>query len=111
MGWFSRSKNVSATGAVKPVPGRSRFWRCPNCKGVLQKNRPISGFDGFDSVQLGVSCGGCGKSFSGNDVYGGKYDLPEVEVACPKCKSEFKGPAEELLGKPCMDCGTILPVA
>lgn len=90
---------------MKRVTGKSLFWGCPECKAILQKKSEL---DLAEAVGF-VSCGRCGASFSYAAVYGGQYDLDEVEGPCPSCGRLLRGPAKELLGKPCPACGKALP--
>jgi rubrerythrin len=91
------------------VSGPSRFWRCPGCRGILQKNDPLPGLSRYDSVIGSVTCGACGHSVPRDRVYGGVYDVAEVQLTCPYCSTVLRGPAEMLLGKACPSCTRNLP--
>jgi len=88
----------------------SRFWRCPHCHAILQK----PGQDMADNLlRVGGSLTGtatCPKCFgtsSQKDVYGGKFDVPEQQITCSNCNTNFRGPKELFSGKPCPVCGSI----
>lgn len=98
------------TAHIKHLPGQSRFWRCPACGAVLPK-RDSPGASP-DAIVVGlVTCGGCNRTYPYDAVYGGDYDLPEVELNCPHCAVHLRGPAQELLGGPCPACGQQLDMA
>ncbi len=89
---------------VNHLSGPSNFWRCPSCRTILQKRTSMgAGVTGM------VTCGGCNRTYSYSDVYGGSYDLPEVELNCPHCSTHLRGPKDDLLGKPCPACNRTLP--
>lgn len=87
----------------------SEFWRCPGCRGVLRKDtlsmrlwveqRPGDSLGGF------VTCGGCQSQYAFADIYGGRYDLLTINLVCRACKTQLRGPREELVGNPCPACG------
>ena len=56
-----------------------------------------------------VTCGGCHRTYPYDAVYGGRYDMPEVELNCPNCSIQLRGPKGDLLGKPCPSCNRTLP--
>ena len=95
---------------VQFLGGPSRFWRCPKCRSIIQKPQASDPFAGTGAMVVGsVTCGSCGASLPRGDIYGGKYDLPEVRLNCPHCGVLLQGPGEDLLGKPCPGCSQILP--
>jgi hypothetical protein len=52
----------------------SKYWRCPNCKTILEKSE--AGMYINSNTMVGtVTCGRCGTQFSARDVYGGSYDV------------------------------------
>lgn len=77
----------------------------------MQKRTAFPGLTAGVTLVGMVTCGGCQRSFSHLDVYGGKYDLPEVELNCPHCSTQLRGPEADLLGKPCPACNRSLPSA
>ena len=95
--------------SIQYLPGPSSFWRCPHCKGAVQKNEPLAGISRYTSVSGSVTCGGCGHLFPREAIYGGKYDLPEVKLSCPHCRTQLKGPKDLLLGNACPACTKPLP--
>jgi hypothetical protein len=92
---------------IKYPSGPSNFWRCPDCRAILQKGAQL-GSSGATTLGT-VSCGNCGHVHPHSDIYGGKYDLPEVELNCPRCQTHLRGPKDELLGSPCPACDSPLP--
>jgi serine/threonine protein kinase len=94
---------------VNRLAGPSNFWRCPNCRAILRKNETTSTM--ARNIVGTVTCGGCRRSYGADDVYGGRYDLPEVELRCPTCSIQLRGPEVELLGEPCPSCNRPLPRA
>lgn len=98
---------------IERIGGPSRFWRCPHCKTVLQKGMPhaFNIISPTTDVVGTATCGSCGHGYQQTDVYGGKYDLPEVKLRCPGCGTSLQGPAEELLGRSCPACQKTLPLA
>lgn len=93
---------------VRHLSGPSNFWRCPNCRAILQKREQFQ-FSPGATVTGMVTCGGCNRTYSHSDVYGGRYDMPEVELHCPSCSTHLRGPKDDLLGKPCPACNRTLP--
>jgi hypothetical protein len=90
----------------KHITGRSLFYRCPKCNVLLQKRS----VEGIENAVGFTSCSMCNASFSYADVYHkGLYDVPEVEGKCSHCAAVLRGPANDLLGKTCPSCGTLLP--
>jgi len=100
------AKNEATTAAKSGQP--SSFWKCPKCKGIIKKGEPLPAMSRFDSVIDSVTCGGCGASYPRDEIYGGKYDLPEVSVVCPHCSASLRGP-DELIGSTCPACKRPLP--
>jgi len=94
---------------IERIQGPSRFWRCPSCGATLQKKENLMVEYPDADVGGSVTCGGCRESFDYLDVYTGKYDLPEIRFACPHCSKTLRGPADELLGKPCPACDKPIP--
>ncbi len=101
---------------LRRLPGPSTFWRCPNCNSILQKTKAAT--SGLQSLGLqgasivgSVSCGSCSRSHAASAVYGGQYDLPEVDLHCPHCSTHIRGPEIELLGQPCPACNRTLPTS
>ena len=95
---------------IKTLPGPSLFWRCPNCSAILKK-RQLQGLSDDAQITGVVTCGGCQRTYSYKDVYGGRFDLPEVELLCPHCSTHLRGPRDDLLGKPCPSCKKPLPLS
>ena len=92
------------------LSGNSHFWRCPNCRAILQK-RGSPGLSPGAFVTGMVTCGGCNRTYSHSAVYGGDYDMPEVELNCPHCSTHLRGPKDDLLGGPCPACNRPLPTS
>ena len=107
---LSKPTPVAKTGAAPVAKSgqSSSFWRCPKCKGIIKKSDPLPGMSRFDSVIGSVTCGGCSASYPRDEIYGGKYDLPEISVICPHCSASLKGP-DELIGTTCPACKRPLP--
>jgi ATP-dependent Clp protease ATP-binding subunit ClpA len=93
---------------IAKVPGPSRFWKCPNCGGVPEKSS-AGEFSRYSSISGTATCGGCQATFEQRDVYGGRYDLSEIQFECPHCSTTLRGPRESLLGHTCPGCGKRLP--
>ncbi len=89
----------------------SRFWECQSCGAIVQKPAHAGVMGMFKSVSGSVQCAGCGHSHNASDVYGGTYDLPEVDRSCSLCGAQLRGPSKGLDGKPCPACsqGSIGP--
>jgi hypothetical protein len=101
-----------ADPTITDVPGPSRFWRCPQCRAVLNRNRlsdPVATLLGSPTAAQQVVFATCAKCKSDVDLSGDRYDLREVKLNCPHCGSALQGPAEELLGNPCPACKVPLP--
>ncbi|MBN2497639.1 MAG: AgmX/PglI C-terminal domain-containing protein [Deltaproteobacteria bacterium] len=86
---------------------RSRFWKCQSCGALLQKAaHQLDMEQAVESGQLAgmVTCAECGHSYSAPDVYGGRFDVSEVDRRCLLCGAQLRGPAEALDGRPCPAC-------
>lgn len=98
---------------IRQVIGRSLFWKCPNCGALLRKSaekQPFAflGLQPRRVLEL-VTCQGCKGSVARSLVYGGAFDVPEIEAICQSCHASLRGPADRLSGKPCPQCQAILP--
>jgi hypothetical protein len=51
-----------------------KYWRCPNCKAILEKSEAGMSIDSSTMVGI-VTCGSCRTQFSARDVYGGLTPL------------------------------------
>jgi HEAT repeat protein len=94
--------------AIKGGVTTSRFWRCPHCGTILQK----PSHDWMNQVsQAGAhisgtaTCPKCLGTSSQADVYRGNFDVPEEQITCSNCGTNFRGPWELFSGKPCPVCG------
>lgn len=106
MGQDSKQTVSVSDSPFAHVTGKSLFYRCPSCN-VLLRKRSVEGLP--DAIGT-TSCSECKASFSYSDVYyDGRYDVPEVEGKCPTCAAALRGPADDLLGKPCPSCNAMLP--
>ena len=87
----------------------SRFWECQSCRAIVQKPAHAEIMGMAASVSGTVRCAGCGHPHPAGQVYGGAYDLAEVDRSCSLCGATLRGPAKGLDGKPCPACrqGTI----
>lgn len=96
---------------INYLDGPSRHWRCPKCKAIISKgSSPMLGNISNEAVVVGtVTCGNCGRSYGRDDIYGGKYDMPEVDLHCPNCGTHLRGPKDDLLGQGCPSCNSKLP--
>jgi hypothetical protein len=94
---------------IKPVAGPSHFWRCPKCQALWEKKVLSTAALQNSRIKAMVRCETCGSAYDYQAVHDGRYDAPEVSLACTKCHLELSGPAEDLLGKPCPACGERLP--
>jgi hypothetical protein len=102
---------------IRHVPGPSRFCRCPKCADVLsleglsESSRAvrIRNYEAPRDQRLETVLANCSRCKAALDVSDRQYDLPEVKLNCPQCKSFLYGPADELLGKPCPVCRNALP--
>lgn len=90
------------TARARVLSGAAQYWCCPHCKTLGEKAA-------LSSAETTVVCTGCGQAFGYFDVFGGKFDAVEVELACQKCGTLFTGPADILLGQPCPTCQAKLP--
>ncbi|MGH9871843.1 MAG: HEAT repeat domain-containing protein [Pyrinomonadaceae bacterium] len=109
LGQMTQDTKQASEGTASPfkhITGKSLFYRCPSCN-VLLRKRSVEGI--ADAVGT-TSCNQCNASFPYGDVYyKGMYDVTEVEGACPSCAAVLRGPTDDLLGKPCPSCNTMLP--
>jgi hypothetical protein len=59
-----------------PRTNLRKYWRCPNCRAILEKTEAGMLIGSSDVVMVGtVTCGNCRTPFSARDVYGGRYDI------------------------------------
>lgn len=100
---------AAADAHVEKVKGPSRFWRCAKCDAVWEKKPLASTHLEGSRIKAMVRCETCGGAFDYAAVHGGKYDVPEISLTCPKCHLQLSGPADDLLDKPCPACGAHLP--
>jgi hypothetical protein len=100
-----------APSVVEHLPPPSQFWRCPQCRAVLKKGLNLKdlGYNPEVMIDGTATCTKCNGQFAQSDVYDGRYDLPEVKMSCPNCRTLLQYAAEELLGKPCPKCHVNLP--
>jgi hypothetical protein len=57
----------------------NKYWQCAQCKSTLEKKEGLAmtAFMHGTSLQGMITCGICGAKYNMQDVYGGKYDIPE----------------------------------
>lgn len=100
---------VEAAAHVRRLSGPSHFWHCPHCQATWKKKPlPETHFEN-PRIKAMARCECCGHAFDYSVVESGKFDAPEVELACPHCRLELTGPADDLLGKTCPACAQALP--
>jgi hypothetical protein len=96
---------------VLPEKEEPTQWRCPHCK---QRNPKQPEFSNRSLEELRgkwVTCSHCRAPIELNIIYFTRlYDIYEMETICPHCYTDLQGPAEEIFGKPCFNCGEIVPL-
>ena len=75
-------------------------WRCPSCRMILRKVYPfLQDAAKFGLVRGAVTCDICGAKYSSQDVYSGKFDVPEQSEA-NSCEEHLDGQIANFLLSP-----------